>query len=112
MTNSWWEQLFIITNLPPNNFQFVAVPLYATGTKKFNGIGRVEYNWYPGSRGARAVVSVAGAKFTGGSFTDSLNNKNPLQFTKVVPSLKYVFANKKSVESCSKIHSMEDISYQ
>ena len=89
-------------NLPPNNFQFVAVPLYATGTKKFNGIGRAEYNWYPGSKGARVVVSVAGAKFTGGSFTDSLNHKNPLQFTKVVPSLKYVFANKSPLSHVQK----------
>ena len=89
-------------NLPPNNFQFIAVPLYATGTKKFNGIGGVEYNWYPGSKGARAVVSVAAAKFTGGSFTDSLNNKNPLQFTKVVPSLKYVFANKSPLSHVQK----------
>lgn len=81
-------------NLPPQNFQFIAVPLYATGTKKINGIGRAEYNWYPGSKGSRVTLSLSAAKFTGGSFTDSTAKNNPLQFSKVVPSVKYLFANK------------------
>ena len=81
-------------NLPPSDLQFIAVPLYATGTSKFNGIGRVEYNWHPGSKGARLTASVSAEKFTGNSFTDSTGHKNPLQFSKVVPALKYVFANK------------------
>ncbi len=81
-------------NLPPSDLQFIAVPLYATGTSKFNGIGRVEYNWHPGSKGARLTLSASGEKFTGDSYTDSTGQKNPLQFSKIVPSLKYVFANK------------------
>lgn len=81
-------------NLPPRNFQFIVAPLYATGTKKINGIGRVEYNWYPGSKGSRLTLSLSAAKFTGGSFVDSAAKKNPLQFSKIVPSVRYMFANK------------------
>ena len=81
-------------NLPPSNFQFVAAPLFATGTKKLNGIGRVEYSWFPKSNGDKLILSLSAAKFTGGSFTDSTNTKNPLQFSRLTPSLKYLFANK------------------
>ena len=81
-------------NLPPCNFQFVAAPLFATGTKKINGIGRLEYYWLPTGKGDKITLSLSGAKFTGGSFTDSANTKNPLQFSKLTPSLKYLFTNK------------------
>ena len=81
-------------NLPPQNFQFIVAPLYAAGTKKFNGIGHAEYNWYPGSKGSRITLSLSATKFTGGSFTDSVLTKKPLRFSKVVPALKYLFANK------------------
>ena len=81
-------------NLPPSNFQFIATPLFATGTKKLNGIGRLEYFWLPSTNGDKLTLSLSGAKFTGDSFTDSANTKNPLQFSKLTPSLKYLFANK------------------
>jgi hypothetical protein len=81
-------------NLPPSNFQFVTAPMFATGTKKLNGICRAEYSWFPKKNGAKLTLSFAAAKFTGGSFKDSTKTENPLQFSKLVPSLKYVFANK------------------
>jgi len=81
-------------NLPPSNFQFIVIPLFGTGTKKLNGIGRLEYFWLPSANGDKLTLSLSGAKFTGGSFTDSANIKNPLQFYKLTPSLKYLFANK------------------
>jgi hypothetical protein len=83
-------------NLPPSNFQFIATPLFATGTKKLNGIGRLEYFWLPSAYGDKLTLSLSGAKFTGGSFTDSTNTKNPLEFSKLTPSLKYLFTNKNS----------------
>jgi hypothetical protein len=81
-------------NLPPSNLQFLAAPLYATGTKKLNGLGRVEYSWFPKNNGTKLTLSFAAATFTGGSFKDSTGKENPLQFSKLVPSIKYVFANK------------------
>jgi hypothetical protein len=33
--------------LPPSAFQFIAVPLYSTGSKKMNGIGKLSYTTYP-----------------------------------------------------------------
>ena len=80
--------------LPFNKFQFLAVPLYATGTKQLNGLGRVSYSMYPGNDGQKIEVAIAGAKFTGDSFTDSTGSKNEQPFSKIVPSVKYTFANK------------------
>ncbi len=81
-------------NLPPSNFQFFAAPLYATGTKKINGIGGFSYTKYTGNTGAKLKFGVAVSRFTGGSFKDSTDIKNPLQFSKIVPSLQYFFGEK------------------
>ncbi len=80
--------------MPVTNFRFVVAPLYATGTKKLNGIGRLEYDKTVGASDARLQFSLSGAKFTGGSFKDSTGTKNALQFSKIVPAVKYVFASK------------------
>ena len=87
--------------LPPSALRFIAAPLYATGSKKINGLGRVSYSMYPGNNGQKLELSLAAATFTGDQFTDSANTKNYLSFTKIVPSLKFVFANKKPRSSFS-----------
>ncbi len=89
-------------NLPPSHFQFAIAPLFATGTSKLNGIGRIEYTLFPTKNNDRLLFSVSAAKFTGGSFTDSTNTKNALQFSKIVPSVKYIFANNKARSTVKK----------
>ncbi len=80
--------------LPFTRFQFVLSPLYATKSKQFNGIGRMSYSFYPGNRGQRLELAVAGASFSGDNFTDSAGVVHPQRFTKIAPSVKYFFANK------------------
>ncbi|MEO6541937.1 MAG: M1 family metallopeptidase, partial [Ferruginibacter sp.] len=80
--------------LPLNKFQFVIAPLYATKSKQFNGIGRLSYSLYPGNNGQKFEIALAGATFSGDNFTDSTNTTHAQRFSKIVPSLKYVFANK------------------
>jgi hypothetical protein len=81
-------------SLPPSKFQFFVAPLYATGTKQLNGIGRLSYSFYPGNNGQKFELAVAAARFTMNDFVDSTGKKNYMPFSKIVPSLKYVFANK------------------
>lgn len=88
--------------LPLNKFQFVIAPLYATKSKHFNGIGRLSYSFYPGDNGQKFEVAVAVSTFTGDNYTDSTNKTNPQRFSKIVPSLKYVFANKNPRSSITK----------
>ncbi|MES2431466.1 MAG: M1 family metallopeptidase [Bacteroidota bacterium] len=80
--------------LPAEKFQFLLTPLYGTGSKQLNGLGRISYHRYPGKNGAKVELSVAGASFSENSFTDSADHTEYLRFSKVVPSLKINFANK------------------
>ena len=88
--------------LPLNKFQFVVSPLYATKSKQLNGIGRLSYNFYPGNNGQKLEIAVAGATFSGDNFTDSTNTTHAQRFSKIVPSLKYVFGNKNPRSSITK----------
>ncbi len=88
--------------LPLNKFQFVAAPLYGTKSKQINGLGRLSYTLYPGNNGQKFEVALAGATFAGDNFTDSTNTTNPQRFSKIVPSLKYVFENKNPRSSITK----------
>jgi len=81
-------------SMPLSRFHFVAVPLYATGSSSFNGIGRAGYTVYTGSKGQRLELAGTVARFTGGSFKDSTGKTNYQPYTKIVPSLRYTFANK------------------
>lgn len=81
-------------NLPPSKFQFHAIPMFATGSKQLNGLGRIAYSFFPGDKGERLTIALSGARFTGDSFIDSTGKKNFQPFSKIVPSAKYIFANK------------------
>jgi len=80
--------------LPAEKFQFLVAPLYATSSKRLNGLGRMSYTWLPGNDGMKAELALAGATFNGDSFTDSTSKINYQRFSKLVPSFKLVFANK------------------
>ena len=80
--------------LPQNKLQFFAAPLYATGSKTINGIGRIGYSMFPGNNGQKLEIAVSGAKFSGDTFTDSVNTIHYLDFSRIVPSAKFTFANK------------------
>lgn len=80
--------------LPLPAFKFVVAPLYATQSKQLNGIGRLGYTFYPGNNGQQFEIAVGGATFSGDSFTDSSGKTTYQRFSKIVPSLKYTFANK------------------
>ncbi len=81
-------------NLPPENFQFFVVPLYATNSRQFNGMGDVSYSWYPDNRFQKIEISLGGARFSSMSGIDSNSNNIFGGFYKIVPSLRFTFRNK------------------
>ncbi len=89
-------------SLPPTNFNFLVAPMYATGTKKVNGVARLGYNFFLKGINERLSLDISAVKFTGGSFKDSTNKENPLQFSKIVPSIKYVFGRKNPLSRINK----------
>ena len=80
-------------NLPPNSFRFIVVPLYATGSKMVNGIGAVNYSFFPDKHFQRIELGVSGARFSSLKGVDSSFNKIFGGFTKIVPSLRFTFKN-------------------
>jgi hypothetical protein len=88
--------------LPATKFRFAASPLISTKNKGVNGIGKLSYHWFPKSIGGKAEVGFAAASFNGDSFTDSTTKINYQRFSKIVPSFKYVFVNKKATSSITK----------
>ncbi len=88
--------------LPITKLQFAFAPLFSTKSKKIAGAGRIGYSWYPGNNGQKAELSLAGTSFSGDSYTDSTGRINYLHFLKIVPSIKFVFANKFQGSSITK----------
>jgi hypothetical protein len=89
-------------NLPANNFQFVVTPLYGTNSKQFNGIGKLGYSWMPNRRFKQIEIGVGGARFSNMSGVDSNGNKVFGGFSKIVPSLRFTFKNRRALSSVEK----------
>lgn len=77
--------------LPPSRLQFVAAPLYATGSKSLTGIGRVGYNTFYGGRLHKSEVFLSGASFTYDDFTDNGGTKHTARFMRMVPGAELTF---------------------
>lgn len=86
----------LITNykLPPSKFQFLLAPLYGTGSKKLNGLGRLSYSFYTGGKIRRTELFLNGSSFSMNEFNDSSNKKFLTRFEKLVPGIKLTFKEK------------------
>jgi hypothetical protein len=78
--------------LPLNRFQFLAIPMYAIGSKKLNVFGRVSHNTWT----KRSWLEVSGsiAKYTADNFITDQKEKLSQQVLRLVPSVKYTLYNK------------------
>ena len=88
--------------LPEPKFHFFVAPLYATGSKKMEGIGRLGYNFMSYGAVRKTEISVSAEKFSMDEFTDSTGAKNYLGFSKIVPSVKLIFRNRDPRSSVKK----------
>ncbi len=88
--------------LPPSPFQFVAVPLYATGSKQFNGIGRLSYSIYSNKTIRRTEFFVSGATFTMDKDEDSDGKSFYKQFRKLAPGVQLTFKEKDPLSTVRK----------
>ena len=77
--------------LPSNDFQYIIAPMFGTGSKKFTGIGRIQYTRHAYGFVQKAEISLSASSFTMDEFSDSAGNKNYLGFTKIVPAIKLTF---------------------
>lgn len=79
-------------NVPENNFQFLAIPLYSYSAKSLEGLARLEYNWRPGgSAFSNVIVGLNGASFASNYAKDTLGKPLYERFLKFVPYLRLDF---------------------
>jgi len=85
-----------ITNvkLPLNNFKFFLAPMYAFGSKKFAGLGKLDYSWYPGNVFRKIDVFLNGASFSINKYIDTTNQSHFLGVQKLVPGVRFIFKEK------------------
>ncbi|MEP6701139.1 MAG: M1 family aminopeptidase, partial [Bacteroidota bacterium] len=90
-----------VTNmkLPPSKLQFFLAPMYATGSKRFTGIGFTYYSFYPNPVNIGSVfrvidAGISGSTFSADQFTDESGNKTFLSFQKIVPGIRFTLKEK------------------
>lgn len=89
-------------SLPFSQFRFVAIPLYATGSHQFNGIGRATYTWYPCKSIDNIEAGISIARFSENRYTDNEGLTTHLRYSKISPQLRINFQNKNTHSSITR----------
>ena len=77
--------------LPPNKFQFLAIPMYATGSKKFAGLARLNYSIHSDKLIRKTDIFLNAANFSMDEFEDTAGRKLFMRFNKLVPGFRLTF---------------------
>jgi len=85
-----------VTNmmLPPAKFQFLAVPMYGTGSSELRGLGLAYYTFYPDHLFQKIELGISGSMFSMDRFVQNNGNKIILAFNKIVPGIKLTLKEK------------------
>ena len=76
-------------NLPFDRLQFLAAPLYATGSHQVNGIAGISYSWYPaGEKWKKVTLALWGERFSSLSSIDSNAHKLFGGYYKITPTFR------------------------
>ncbi len=78
-------------NVPQNKFEFLLTPMFAFGSQKFVGIGRLSYTWFPDSKFSRITLGINGAHFNTNKATDSTGKLLYENYSKLVPYIRVDF---------------------
>ena len=83
----------LVTNykLPPNKFQFLLTPMYATGSKQFAGLGKLNYSTVSSDARRKVDLFLNGSRFAMDEFRDTANRKLTMSFSKLVPGARITF---------------------
>ena len=94
----------LLTNYgsPAATFNFLAVPLYATGSKSFTGLGKLNYRFMSEGAIRKTELFLNAASFHMDEFTDSVNTTYRMRFAKLVPGLRLTFKEKNPKNTTTK----------
>ena len=80
--------------LPPSPFQFLFTPMYSTGAKKLNGLGKLNYTFFP-NNGFRKIDLFANASiFSNDEFLKQNGEKAIAGFQKIVTGARFTMNEK------------------
>lgn len=88
--------------LPPNNFQFLAIPMYGTGSKTLTGLGKLNYTIMSDGAIRKTDIFLNGATFSMNEFIDSFGKKHITAFRKMVPGIKFTLKEKTAKSTARK----------
>ena len=77
--------------LPLNDMQWLVIPLYATKTKEFNGIGFLNHRWRPEGIWKRIDLGMSVARFSFNRFTAPNGQELIQRFTKLTPGVRFTW---------------------
>jgi hypothetical protein len=94
----------LITNYgsPNAKFNFLAIPLFATGSTSLTGLGKINYAFRSNGFIRQTDVFLNAASFTMNEFRDEDNKKYQMRFSKLVPGLKFTFKEKNNRSTANK----------
>lgn len=75
-------------NLPPSRFQFFVAPMYGTTSKKFTGIGFLNYSFYPDAFIRKVDLNISGSTFSSNEFEKEDGEKIYYGFQKLAPGMR------------------------
>ena len=104
---NYYDKLMIgglISNykLPPGKFQFLVIPMFATGSKQLTGLGKLNYTITSGNAIRKTDIFINTSRFSMDEFSDSAGKKIKMQFQKLVPGFRLTFREKDPRSTVSK----------
>ena len=86
----------LITNykLPPTKFNFLAIPLYAFGSKQFTGLGKLNYSIHSDGLIRKTDFFINASMFARDDFADTAGRKITMNFKKLVPGVRFTLGEK------------------
>jgi hypothetical protein len=86
--------LFTNYKLPPNKFHYLLIPMYATGSGQFTGLGKLNYTITSNSFIRKTDFFLNAAHFSMNDFRDTANRKLTMQFSKLAPGFRLTLREK------------------
>lgn len=89
-------------NIPANKFQFVATPMFATGSKQPVGYARVSYDFYPEGKLQKIQLYAGAARFNTDYGTGFDGGKVFKAFSKIAPGVYFEWKKKNAISPITK----------
>jgi hypothetical protein len=85
--------------LPAQKFQYLLMPLFATGSKQLNGISRAAYHWLPKKTWSKIELSLNYSRFSFNHSTDTSGKKITENYKRLVPAVRFYLKNHNATAS-------------